>query len=564
MSPGANGNVSTGVSAQFPHVAVPPNAYTTSPYTNGSGNTTPTLSLPPTHQPIHQQSNPLNFSNQSHNNVGNSFSDYQTNVRVPAGSMGPPSKPVEKSKEDGVDALDVLGGTGIDLREEEQYMFNQSFNSQQSGSQSNTVSSEHSFTQFPPGDERSFYGAGPANTAADEASTKSQEEFHKKAADAAWHAAARNIANSRQRELSNAFLNTRFLTKKMEKVARDHGLGLKISSDGHMGKMVLPEYFSSSTIKVQTAVGPNGGITSTNGQFLDNQTQLVDQLALMSLASKHRLRELLEEAASLAKGRQTGSHGIVPDEWADAAAPVSMSSAVPEGGPRNGWESAVSPRTNPLKRSFSSANNLPTPVSDGSKTSADNKFTNEVVTALRASAQKERDLEEARLRKRAARAAGDSTSRSGSVVPGTPGSIAPEAPEKGSSKKENKKKEASKAIEEASHKAANATTSQFMGSLGGGGMFGKKKKYSWMTGGSSGTSTPSRLTTAGLPGTPPAVQNAQAFTVDSARRVGTWREDKEKGLGIQLRDWISVLEDDGHEKVALQKAYILLETSEPK
>ncbi len=82
--------------------------------------------------------------------------------------MGPPSKPAEKPKEDGIDVMDVLGGTGIDLREEEQYtfqMYNNSFNSQLSGSQSGTISSGHSFTQFPPGDEASFYGAGPANAA---------------------------------------------------------------------------------------------------------------------------------------------------------------------------------------------------------------------------------------------------------------------------------------------------------------------------------------------------------------------------------------------------------------
>lgn len=206
---------------------------------------------------------------------------------------------------------------------------------------------------------------------------------------------------------------------------------------------------------------------------------------------------------------------------------------------------------------------MPTPVSDGSKTPGETpKFTNEVVNALRVSALKERADEEARLRKRNSRANGEGAPRSGSVAPGTPGSIAPEIPEKGSSKKEAKKKESAKANEEASHKAANATTSQFL--QGGRGLFGKKKQYSWMSTSASGTSTPARITTSGLPGTPPAAPAPEKLTLEGVRRLGMWREDKEKGMGIQLRDWISVLEDDGHEKKALQKAYMALDAAEPK
>lgn len=264
--------------------------------------------------------------------------------------MGPPSKPADRAKEDGVDMMDVLGGTGVDIREEEQYMYN-SFNSQQSGSQSGTISSGHSFTQYPPGDERSFYGAGPANALAEETNGATQEEYEKKAADKAWHDAARNIATSRQREISNAFLATHSLQKRVADIAREHGLGLNPGGGG-MGQFLLPDKFSQSTVKVQTAVGPNGAFVTTSGQFLPPEIELSDQVAIMSLATKHRMRGFIEEAAKLAKGRQTGSHGIIPDEWADAAAPASMSTAVPEGGPRSGWESAVSPHSTPLKRMY--------------------------------------------------------------------------------------------------------------------------------------------------------------------------------------------------------------------
>ena len=63
-------------------------------------------------------------------------------------------------------------------------------------------------------------------------------------------------------------------------------------------------------------------------------------------------------------------------------------------------------------------------------------MTNEVVTAMRASAMQERDQEEARLRKRLARAAGEIPSRQGSIIPATPGSVAPEFTDKAPTKKE--------------------------------------------------------------------------------------------------------------------------------
>jgi hypothetical protein len=271
--------------------------------------------------------------------------------------MGPPSKPAEKPKEDDMDAMDVLRGTGVDLREEEQYtfqMYNTSFNSQLSGSQSGTISSGNSFTQFPPADERSFFGAGPANAVGEKTTIQSQDEYHKKAADKAWHDAARNLALSRQRELDNPFLQVGLVHTRVQKIARDNGLLLNTDQKGMMGTMKLPENFHLRDVRVQTAVAPGVALTVTNGNFLPADSMLVDQLALLSIATKHRLRGLVEDAAKLARGRRTGSHGIIPEEWADAAAPCNpdTSSIVTEGAPRSGWESAVSPHSNPLKRLF--------------------------------------------------------------------------------------------------------------------------------------------------------------------------------------------------------------------
>lgn len=201
-------------------------------------------------------------------------------------------------------------------------------------------------------------------------------------------------------------------------------------------------------------------------------------------------------------------------------------------------------------------------------------FTNSLAASVRDVGRGERDWEESRLRKRNGRKEGQGEqgaggSRAGSAAPATPGSVAPE-PEKPPTKKELKK---SAKAAEASHASQNQTSSLFTGS-GPRNLFGKKKggkSYSWMTagGGGSGASTPARP---GTPGLGKAAGGATgspgpanlALTADGRNRLGTWREDKERGRNIQLRDWVVVLERDGSEPLALQSAYDRLDASGPK
>lgn len=367
MSPGASGPASASPSPHFSTVQVPQTAYNT-PYSNGVSTAQPSssLSLPQTPGSIpHAQSNPLNFPGQvQQHHQGNLQAAHFNNFPLqmpqhhPGPVMGPPSRPIDKNKVDGMDPLNVLEGTGIDLAEEEQYTFQQyssSFNAQASRSHPGNIAAGHSFTQFPPGHEGSFYGSGPANQPGEAPNTKTQAEFEKKAADKAWNDAARDLAVSRQRELNNPFLNVAHVHKRMERIAIDNGLSLNTDFQLKMGTMRLPEHFNNTDVKVQTAVGPEGTITATSGSFIPADTLLVDQLALMSISTKHRLRGLLEDALKLAIGRQTGSHASIGEEWADVAAPAmkpSVATIVDEGGPRSGWESAVSPLSNPLKRMF--------------------------------------------------------------------------------------------------------------------------------------------------------------------------------------------------------------------
>lgn len=49
--------------------------------------------------------------------------------------------------------------------------------------------------------------------------------------------------------------------------------------------------------------------------------------------------------------------------------------------------------------------------------------------------------------------------------------------------------------------------------------------------------------------------NVAGSGLPKSRVFGQFREDRETGSGIQLRDVVSVLEHDGKEKRALQRAY---------
>lgn len=189
------------------------------------------------------------------------------------------------------------------------------------------------------------------------------------------------------------------------------------------------------------------------------------------------------------------------------------------------------------------------------------QMSNELIKVLRESAARERQCEEARLQRRA-----DRLANPGAVpaAPGTPaakslGDIAPEPGTKPLTKKEREKADKGKQSLVDSHAQANATTATFL--FGG----KKKNKYSWMdASGGSGASTPGRVGTgvgvAGLGG----AQEKVRLTMDGKNRMGGFREDRDGGKGVQLRDLVMALEQDGREPKALQSLYPWLDTPKPK
>ncbi|KAI5462251.1 hypothetical protein BGZ63DRAFT_355560 [Mariannaea sp. PMI_226] len=556
----------TGSPAYAQAPALPQN-YST-PYTNG--HTAPGLNLPdarssstPPIQPQHHMTTPM--------------PQYTTTTMSPAltpalapvqgpGAMGPPQRPAERPTKDyEYDVTDSLAGTGIDLRAEEQYM-NDLYSNNFDASEART-----GFAHHPPGPKSSFYGAGPANQPAIPTLDQSQEQYTLQQAERAWSESSMRLALQRTQEINDPFLLVAMLHRRAEKIAREHHIGLNLdlkNNNQSMGKMRLPEQFPHPRVTVRVTPGPDSTMVHTTGSYIPHDAYLVDQLALMSIATKQRLRELVADAHVTATNRQKTSHGDIPESWTSAAAPMNAE-------PLNPIESETS------GPDVEGANGLKRP-SDPSATDANPapkklpKISSYMTTTMRELARQEREWEEARLRKRQRRKdgipdTGATPSRAGSVAPGTPGSVAPE-PEK-LTKKEMKKNQALKAAEANSHANQNMTSSMFAGLGGKGGLFGKKKTgktYDWMNvgrGGGGGGAAARTGSGGGKGAGGPAASTAPAnvaMTTEGRNRLGTWREDKEKGKNIQLRDWVMVLERDGREARALQRAYLGMDASNPK
>ncbi|KAL7624262.1 hypothetical protein AAE478_005822 [Parahypoxylon ruwenzoriense] len=561
-----------------PSNQAPPGSYST-PYQQANGRTTTvghTLTMPSTTPtPAQASTQPLttNTANASH-------APYSTAKLAPVAApstapspqapaitnMGPPtmnlaasfpndatrqaSKPTNKTVSYEMD--DMLMGTGIDLDEEAEYL--------------NNLESR-GFPHYPPGRRDTFYGAGPANQPAQPTDARTQEELAAESADRAWNEAAERLAVTRTHEMTSHLLEPGIVHKRLQEVANKFGLGLNLDlkPDGksqYIGRFANPSDFPKPEIKVLYQKGPDSGIVQTLGSFIPKEAFLIDQIALLSIGTKQCLRELLSDANKVATIRQTSSHGVIPEEWIDAAAPQPVRANGARGeSPRTGAESAVSPRTNPLKRSADDlSNGLPTPISEA-------PTPNFMVESMLGLGKEARNAEEGRLRKRQKRSekgadkdkeGGDGASRAGSVAPGTPGSIAAEQGEpKAPTKKESKK--AAKLAE-----ASSTTVNQTLGLFAG----GKKKKYSWMTssGGGSGASTP-RTQAAGAPGTPGLTAGGGhrasrgPLTKAGVTHLGQFREDSDKGKNIQLRDWIVVLEEHSFDQKCLQQAYGLMDRS---
>ncbi|GFF31895.1 hypothetical protein IFM58399_03032 [Aspergillus lentulus] len=468
------------------------------------------------------------------------------------GTMGPPSRPVEKAT-DAAELTDVLASSGIDVREEEAFLtssysapgvqaqqplrvqqppppqqqpqlaLNTSFASQ--ASTTGTISTTPSFSepsQFKPQTTQDSFYTEPASQPP--APFKDPNEPTREDTEAARRA---------QYHLQEPFLLTKVLEQRLQR--RGFELGVRIPAEG----LFHPVPGRPQPIEV---TGPDGSSIVRTGKTILNQegAPLVDILNLMSIACEERLRTVVDYSSTLARSRRAHSHGKVPTEWKDLA----ESSGSVNGGVDN-------PQT-PLKR--------PHLATDPAAT---------LTEKYRLLMEKDVSSEEARAAKRAKRSAnailGEGVlPRADSVdVPGSGAStpIAEKAPsldKKGLSKKEAKKLMDAKASEAQQHQQSVETARLATNSMLSGRMFGAKKSYSWLNRGSatpSGFATPSRVNTAPhTTGTEKTGRTGEPAPVPT-KHLGTWREDKAKGAGIQVRDILFMLEMDGRGSRHVQKAY---------
>ncbi|PVH95563.1 hypothetical protein DM02DRAFT_600639 [Periconia macrospinosa] len=559
QSPGALSPTSTGIPpakrqrlspgpqspAYSPYSASPyaPSPYATSPPAQPYGHSqpgSPAMGVPPPVQSFHQP--------QPYQHPNNANANHHLNT---SGALMPPPKvPYSKTQDnaelekanprdmDVNNISDVLTGSGIDLRAEEEAMlhnvggrnhYSASFNSQASGS---TMSPHGSFNQWSQqAGHGAFQGAGPLSQPVSE--EQQQNELLRK-----HEQAARALNQSAEQPLHDPFLMANALRHRMAKRAYDQGI--TVSLEGLFDK--IPD--APRDVTRNSLAGSNGEsiVVLQANSILNRDTPLVELISLVSLAAQERIRTVLEDAFALSQGRQNTSSGIVPPSLADIAAangetvektvvPVNLSKTTWEAAP----DSAVSPMTSTASKRECMRTTPPTPQP------TIQVKTNHVTAALKRKMEEDERFEKLRVQKRQKRQQGNS------ATPVDTPEIAPlPMPEKLTKKERDRINKAGQ-TDEVLHQAANVTASLALG---------KKKKYSWMTSGSgSGAATPSRLNTAakGNSGTttPAPPTTDRALLARKRQFLGGEMESTDMGKKIQLRDLVHVLENDGRERKTL-------------
>jgi Transcription initiation factor TFIID component TAF4 family len=245
-------------------------------------------------------------------------------------NMGPPTGPVQKPQDKPIDTndlADVLAGGVVDLKDEEMALQGSYFGSQPQASNNNYqyqppnasfTSSPSTVAHTPNASFDNSFNAGSQGGSFGPPVPQSQYEEQRR------NEQIRALATSKQYHLNEPFLGPGALSQKVKKASLGNRLRLPIDDI----------------------------MQSRMGQQIHADNSLADMVTILSLAANDRLRGLVETARVLSSSRRKTAHGQVPTEWADLAISNGQESAVLSKASlqRNGWESAVSPKTLPLKR----------------------------------------------------------------------------------------------------------------------------------------------------------------------------------------------------------------------
>ncbi|QIW96235.1 hypothetical protein AMS68_001753 [Peltaster fructicola] len=465
--------------------------------------------------------------------------------------MPPPPKPVREEKDEkvGVDDInDALFSSGIDLKAEENYMHNL-YNNRHTA-QDSFASHPGSFGSSTQG---SFTLQGSFSTQPNVSSVGTigatltehdveQELKHKRTA------AARRKAEADQHQLKNPFILGNVLRIKMETIAKEQGV--RFNTDGL--------YVRKAEAKAATN-GATGMVVATAESMVEHNAPLADIISLLSLASGERLRGLLDESYGLARARRYADHGRVPIEFKDVAVGLGVRSTedvVPEGITGTPWDQ-------------------PEAATDKAQTTV--SFQSAVNSELRSLARRDQDAEKARNAKREARRkAQEAAIANGEDVAmdvtldSTPATAANEAAQPTKmTKKELARQQKEKSTFTDAQAATSTNQTAAMMAMGK-----KSNRYSWMTGGAASMPTNRFAKATPAPSTPgsgsgtPSRKDARTAAVkkdsenenSTGMSWGEWRENSTGGRGIQVRDWLLVLERDGKEKKAWERTLLHMDT----
>lgn len=474
-------------------------------------------------------------------------------------SMPPPPRPNKDEKEEKVDVNDIsdaLFGTGVNLKDEENYLhnlysnrhsINTSFGTQQTSFGSSTLNGDGSFGALnqSAGSSQNGAFAGTMGNAA------SQDEVERELS-RKREAAARAKSERDQHHLNNPFLSGNVLRQRVDRLAKESGVSVDVQ-----GTYVLQE----PEARVITNSDSTEGIVKA-GSKIEQHAPFADVLSLISLAAGERLRGLVDEAYALSRARRYGDHGRVPPDLADLA---------------TGNGESKSEELRPLAITGTEWDRLPdapTPE-QAAKPLPTVSFQSQINNHLLHIATLDKTAEEARLARRAARRkaaeanaeAAESAAVAAEAAAPAPTEAAPTEPKISKKKAAQQAKESKNATEAQSSATTNQTAA--MMALGK-----KSKKYSWMNGGAASMPTNRFAKPAPAPSTPASGTGSGTSTPNIKKEEGaggartpTANGKKEPGLqwgdfselgpggrGVQLRDWVLVLERDGREKRALEAA----------
>jgi hypothetical protein len=298
------------------------------------------------------------------------------------------------------------------------------------------------------------------------------------------------------------------------------------------------------------------------GSKIDQGAPFSDILSLVSLAAGERVRGLLDDGHALSRARLYGDHNRVPPDLSDLAiAPGNESkdeTLEPENITGTEWDRLPDAPGGPEDNDITTSSTKPLPTIS---------FQSKITTTFRQLAEADRLAEQARTRKREARrkaaeaaaANDDGTAAEAEITSATTASApaGPEQPKMTKKEQMKQQKEAKNAVEAQSSTTTNQTAAMMA--------MGKKgKKYSWMSGGGAPSHTNRYIKPSATAGSGSASGGASTPVKkeggtptgngegDEAGMVkwGEFREER----GVQMRDWVGVLERDGRERKALQKA----------